>query len=205
MSRVIAYIDGFNLYFGLRSRRWQKYYWLNLVRLAGRLLRQDQQLESTHYFTAIVPGGGSNAAMRRQTTYLDALRTLDRLTLHFGHFLDKSLNCRRCGNVWRSYEEKMTDVNIATQMLSDAFDDGFDTALLLSADSDLTAPVRLILNRFPGKRIVIVQPPGRFSVNLSRTATAYFTLGETHLRNSQLPDTVRRADGYILRRPEHWR
>ena len=99
----------------------------------------------------------------------------------------------------------MTDVNIATQMLADAFDDGFDTALLLSADSDLTAPVRLILSRFPGKRIVIVQPPGRLSVNLSNAATAYFTLGEAHLRQSLLPDVVRRADGYVLRRPEHWR
>ncbi len=205
MSRVITYVDGFNLYFGLKSKKWQKYYWLNLVRLANRLLKQGQQLEATHYFTAIVPEGGSNAAMRRQRNYLDALRTLDNLTLHLGHFLEKALNCRSCGNQWRSYEEKMTDVNIATQMLADAFDDGFDTALLLSADSDLTTPVRLILNRFPAKRIVIVQPPGRFSVNLCSAATAYFTLGESHIRHSQLPDIVMREDGYMLHRPDRWR
>jgi len=30
MDRVITYIDGFNLYFGLKSKDWQRYYWLNL-------------------------------------------------------------------------------------------------------------------------------------------------------------------------------
>ena len=98
MTRVIAYVDGFNLYFGLRSKGWRKYYWLNLVQLTERLLKQDQRLQATHYFTAIVPEGGSKVAMRRQKTYLDALRTLDSLTVHFGHFLDKPRNCRRCGN-----------------------------------------------------------------------------------------------------------
>ena len=36
----------------------------------------------------------------------------------------------------------MTDVNIATAMLTDAYRDRFDTALLVSADSDLVPPVR---------------------------------------------------------------
>lgn len=26
-ARVIAYIDGFNLYFGLKSKGWKRYYW----------------------------------------------------------------------------------------------------------------------------------------------------------------------------------
>ena len=34
MSRVVAYVDGFNLYFGLRSKGWKKYYWLDLCALA---------------------------------------------------------------------------------------------------------------------------------------------------------------------------
>ena len=32
-QRVIAYIDGFNFYFGLRSEpRWKRYYWLDVVK-----------------------------------------------------------------------------------------------------------------------------------------------------------------------------
>lgn len=44
MERVIAYIDGFNLYFGLKKSTGRKYYWLDLHALATRLLKRDQQL-----------------------------------------------------------------------------------------------------------------------------------------------------------------
>jgi len=40
MDRVIAYIDGYNLYYGLREQGWKRYYWLNLQKLAGQFLRQ---------------------------------------------------------------------------------------------------------------------------------------------------------------------
>lgn len=48
-----------------------------------------------------------------------------------------------------SYEEKMTDVNIAVELLGDAQDDAFDTAIIISGDSDLTPPVRATLSRYP--------------------------------------------------------
>ena len=28
--RVAVYVDGFNLYYGLRSKGWRRYYWLDL-------------------------------------------------------------------------------------------------------------------------------------------------------------------------------
>ena len=34
MNRVIAYIDGYNLYHGLREQNWKRFYWLNLQRLS---------------------------------------------------------------------------------------------------------------------------------------------------------------------------
>ena len=52
MNRVISYIDGFNLYFGLKDKGWKRYYWLDLAALSGALLKPGQTLESTHYFTA---------------------------------------------------------------------------------------------------------------------------------------------------------
>jgi uncharacterized LabA/DUF88 family protein len=99
----------------------------------------------------------------------------------------------------------MTDVNIAVQLLADAFEDRFDMALLLTADSDLTTPVQHVLARFPEKRVVIAQPPGRSSASLCRAASAYFTIGEAKLRGAQLPARLERADGRELARPNHWR
>lgn len=205
MNRVISYIDGFNLYFGLRGKNWRKYYWLDLVALSRNLLKAQQQLVVARYFTTRIRSNRKNAAdMQRQNTYLDALGTLPELSIQYGHYLEKPRQCRSCGATWMDYEEKMTDVNIAVQLLADAFEDRFDTAMIVSADSDLTTPVRQVRNRFPQKRIVIAQPPGRHSSELTRAATGYFTVGEDKLRQSQLPPSVNRTDGFVLQRPAYW-
>jgi hypothetical protein len=71
MNRVVAYVDGFNLYFGLKEGYGRRYHRLDLQRLVTDLLRPDQQLRAVQYFTARIrddPEGGS-----RQSTYLDAL------------------------------------------------------------------------------------------------------------------------------------
>ncbi len=67
MQRVIAYIDGFNLYFGIRSKGWSRYYWLNPRLLIENLLKPGQQLVLTKYFTARV--SHSPDKHKRQTTF----------------------------------------------------------------------------------------------------------------------------------------
>ena len=205
MKHVIAYVDGFNLYFGLRSKGWRRHYWLDLVKLAGALLKPDQQLAGVHYFTSRIRANAHNLAdMQRQNSYLEALATLPGLQSHFGHYLEKPRECRSCGARWLDYEEKMTDVNIAVQLLSDAFADRFDTALLISADSDLTTPVKQLRALFPHKRLIAVFPPNRRSFELGQAAHSAFTLGEANLRQSQFPEKVTRSDGFVLSRPAHW-
>jgi uncharacterized LabA/DUF88 family protein len=206
LQRVIAYIDGFNLYFGLRDRGLKPYYWLDLVGLIRSLLKPDQKLEAVHYFTARIRATpGNRADAKRQTTYLDALHTRDSLEIHYGHYLYKNLRCYSCGSQWEAHEEKMTDVNIATRMLVDAYENQFDTALLVSADSDLVTPVREICSRFPDKRIVAAMPPNRASKNLRQAAHASFQIGEANIRKNQFPEEIPTPSGYVLRRPETWK
>ncbi|MFN0158883.1 MAG: NYN domain-containing protein, partial [Bacteroidota bacterium] len=100
--------------------------------------------------------------------------------------------------------EKMTDVNIAVEMMNDAFQDRFDTALLVSADSDLTAPIKSIRSLFPNKRIVIAFPPQRHSLELTKQAHACFTLGRANLAKSMFPLEVQKSDGFILKCPDRW-
>lgn len=73
MNRVMVYVDGFNLYFGLRSKGWKKHYWLDLRALALALLKPGQSLVGVHYFTSRIRANGCNVTdMQRQTTYLEA-------------------------------------------------------------------------------------------------------------------------------------
>ena len=213
--RVIAYVDGFNLYFGMREAGLRRCYWLNVQALARSLLRPNQQLMLTKYFTARIAGGKSDdppararaldEKRKRQSDFLEALHTLADFELYEGHYLGKSVRCRACGAAWRTHEEKMTDVQIATEMLADAFTDRFDVALLVSADSDLVPPTRMIRRLYPEKRIVVCFPPERTSVALRRAANASLDIRVSGLEASQFPETVIKPDGHVLRRPERWR
>ena len=98
----------------------------------------------------------------------------------------------------------MTDVNISVELLTDARDDLFDTAIVISADSDLSRPITAIRERFPDKRVIVTFPPNRFSHRLQTVATASLAIGRDKLRNSQLPESVARQDGYLLTRPSMW-
>ncbi len=206
MQRVITYVDGFNLYFGLKDSRFKKYYWLDLPALSAALLKPGQQLVATHYFTARIRTNGRNAAdAKRQTNYIDTLAAQDNLTVHEGHYLEKTQRCNGCGAAWKAYEEKMTDVNIAAQMLADAYEDRFDTAFIISGDSDLTTPIQQVRKRFPNKRLIVVFPPNRQSAQLKKAANGFLSIGEDKLRQNQLPDPVITASGFALHRPAHWR
>lgn len=98
----------------------------------------------------------------------------------------------------------MTDVSIATEMLVDAYQNRFDTGLLISADSDLTPPTHAIRKYFPGKRIVAAFPPKRSSVQLKQACDANFTIGRGRLKQSMLPENITLANGHQLRRPVSW-
>ena len=101
--------------------------------------------------------------------------------------------------------EKMTDVNIAVEMMSDAYQDLFDTALLVSADSDLTAAVLAIKNLFPKKRVVVAFPPQRHSAQLQRLAHGFLQIGRANVAKSVFPDVVQKVDGFVLHRPAEWK
>lgn len=94
-TRVILYVDGFNLNFGVRSKGWRKYYWLDLPALGTSLLEPDQQLVKTHYFTSrirVTTGNADDA--RRQNNCIDALVARG-VNLQTGQYLEKKRTCRQ--------------------------------------------------------------------------------------------------------------
>ena len=166
MNRVVGYIDGFNLFFGLRDSGLRRYYWLNPELLIQNLMKPWQTLAGVRYFSArISPSPGDPDKHLRQQTYLEAVETLTGVEAIYGRYLSKPKQCRACGAQWQQAEEKMTDVNIAVRLLADAMDDVFDTAMIISADSDLVPPVEAVRARFPAKRIIIASPPARHSTS----------------------------------------
>ncbi len=201
MNRVIAYIDGYNLYFGLREQGWKRFYWLNLQRLAEQFLKPNQALAETKYFTTIVKYPDDRR--RRQQVFLEALQTLPNLSIFYGHFLSDPVTCRQCGHTYTTHHEKMTDVNISVELMKDAFQNRFDLAFLISADSDLVSPIRTVQQLFPKKKVISIFPPGRFSSALKRVSAGTLHIGHVELSKSLFPDQVVKK-GIVLEHPASW-
>ena len=203
--RVVVYVDGLNLYYGLRDAGSRRYYWLDLRRLSQSLLRNDQSLAAVRYFTArFAPNPADPDRHNRQGAYLRALDTLPNLSIHYGYHLPKTRVCPRCGASIPGYEEKMTDVNIAVALLNDAQDNLFDTAIVISADGDLSSPISAVRSRYANKPILVAFPPKRVSKELRRVASGSFHIGRDALRRNQLPDPVAKPDGYAIAKPQRW-
>jgi uncharacterized LabA/DUF88 family protein len=203
-GRVIAYIDGFNLYYGLKESNWRRFLWLDLPTLAQSLILAEQDLVLTKYFTSrIVSPPGKQ---KRQSTYLEALSAHcgNRLKMYFGHYQHDPWKCNSCGAIEQVPSEKKTDVNIAVEVMTDAFNDAFDTCLIITADSDLVPAIEAVRRLFARKRIVVGFPPLRHSVAVEQAAHVSFPIGRAKFARAQLPDTIKKPDGTELIRPEKW-
>ena len=205
MQRVAVYIDGLNLYYGMKSMGWRRYYWLDVQRLSENLLRPYQRLQFVRYFTAMfLPDDNDPGQVERQDAYLQALSSLPKVRIHCGFHLERTITCPYCRSGIRRYEEKMTDVNIAVALLEDANNNLYDAAVVISADSDLTRPIEVVHQKFANKQVRVAFPPKRHSLHLSDVAIASFHISRDMLRNSQLPDPVIKPDGYHVHKPANW-
>ncbi len=210
-----VYIDGFNLYHG--ALRGTSYKWLNLAVMCRRLL-PDREINRIRYFTARVANYPHDPMARsRQGTYLRALRTIPDLTIHYGRFshhpatapiypltyADPSEPPERVRIL--KTEEKRSDVNLATMLLIDCFDEEFDEAVVISNDSDLTLPIEYVIDKF-GKRVGVINPHHRSRVSreLSEVATWFYRrINRSALANSQFPADMSDSRG-DFRKPALW-
>ena len=207
MPAAIAYIDGFNLYYGaLKNRPSLK--WLNPLALVERLVPRGE-IRQVRYFSALTVRTPSDPdAPARQAVYFRALQTIPNLTIHEGRmavrtktgFVLPKSNPPQLATL-EVFEEKRTDVNIASYLLLDAFRERYDTAIIISNDSDLTTPIEMVISELD-KQVITVNPgpSEKLSRELSGAATRSLrTINPTVLRACQFPDEMTDSHGVIRR------
>ncbi len=199
-KKAIVYIDGFNLYYGIRSIRKAHLKWLNVQTLAESFMEKGTELLAVKYFTTDIKGNKSDKV--RQQVYLDALATQDKIKIIRGHFLIKGINCSNCNYYNETFEEKKTDVNIACELLADAYEDRFDVAFLVSGDSDLVPAVEKTITK--NKVVIVAIPPNRKSNELNNIATNCFSINEKRIKQCLLPQHITTRNGNILYMPKEW-
>jgi len=206
--RTIVYVDGFNLYFG--ALRNTPHRWLNLHKLASLLLPKHTIAE-IKYFTALVSDRPQDPGQpERQQTYLRALRTLPSVSIYYGHFLVHTVTMplltpkgepQRYAKVIKT-EEKGSDVNLATHLLHDAHRNRYDTAVVISNDSDLLAPINIVRAEL-SKQVGLLNPHKRPSRVLLAHSDFIKTIRTGVLQNSQFPIQLQDKHG-TFSKPKGW-
>jgi len=214
MERVNFYVDGFNFYYGLKRLKaidadWQKFYWLDFVKLFGLFLGSNQMLQKVYYFTAPPL---SIRKSNRQGLLFDANKALNgsRFEVVKGMFYEKETICPVCNAKYTKPEEKRTDVNISVQMMGDCSLCSVDTLVLVCADSDLVPPLQFIKKYHPEKKIKVYFPPDNFSgalrdfMRANKGKVVRLEKSKVKFFNSIMPDTVTKA-GTTYTIPPKWK
>jgi hypothetical protein len=203
------YVDGFNLYYG--ALRGTSYKWLDLDALFCRLL-PSYEIHRIRYFTARISARpGDPDGPTRQNTYLRALATLPRVSVHLGHFLQSTqwmplaqppATGPKMVEVIKT-EEKGSDVNIATYLIIDAMRADCDLAVVVSNDSDLCEPIRIVKDEL-GVPVGLLNPHQRPSGALKKLSPTFVRpIRSGPLSASQLPAKVITRSGFVSK-PASW-
>ncbi|WBU36781.1 NYN domain-containing protein [Homoserinibacter sp. YIM 151385] len=219
---AIIYIDGFNLYYGRLRDSSSK--WLDIQALFDDLLPRYDVIK-VRYFTARVKAAASPAdpqAPERQKAYLNALAGLPRVEVTEGSFtIHKSYARRRYPSRWArvipvprrlrerhlvkiwKVEEKGSDVNLGAYLVLDAARGAADLQVLVTNDSDLAEPARIVGSQF-GQQIALCFPRKTRSRALVAVPHAFvLSVSDAAIARNQLPNPVE-VGGKSYYRPAAW-
>ena len=203
MKKTIVYIDGFNLYYRLKDT---PYRWLNPQKLSEFYLnpRQNNIIE-IKYFTALVKRNSSNNSnIIKQNIYLRAIRTIPNLSIILGQFKKRHMTGLRCHYENGKYiegselitiskwEEKESDVNIATHIIADSSQ--YDCAILVSNDTDLKTPLKYVKENLK-KSVGIISPRRNIHMELRDASHFQKRISNEALKQCQFPDKVKDDKG----------
>jgi uncharacterized LabA/DUF88 family protein len=196
--RTIVYVDGFNLFYG--NLKGTKFKWFDLCSFFDATLPKPYQLEKVKYFTARVKClPNSPDATQKQDIYLRALRahSRNRIEIIEGRFSVKNVFMPLANEPSKKVkiiktEEKGSDVNLAVELLNDAWEDRFDCAALVSNDADLERSLQIVKQQ--RKKKVILYTPGtperKPLAALSRWSDKQIGITMQSLSPHQLPNTI---------------
>lgn len=205
---TVVYIDGFNLYYG--ALKGTPYKWLNVYALCQMLLPKHNLIKIRYYTAKVSARPNDPSQPVRQQTYLRALETLPNLEIVYGQFLQSTItmplahpqpNGPKFADVIKT-EEKGSDVNIATHMVHDGHLGLYDSAVIVSNDSDLVEPVRIVRYQL-GKKVGMLNPHQHPTRSLKQHMTFMKPIRSGVLREAQFPPSLTDNTG-VFHKPSNW-
>jgi uncharacterized LabA/DUF88 family protein len=198
--KVVAFIDGFNLYHSIDDlgTLYNHLKWLNLWKLCETSCTKQEELVGVKYFTAI-----QTTSRRKKAKHLVYIRALEYYGVEIikGRFARTNKRHADSKVVFPVLEEKETDVNIAIQMVKGAIKNDFDTAFLITADSDQVPTIKLVKDI--GKQVRILIPVKRSANELKMVSDRSEQISIDKLSKCLLPGEINSKGGRIVRPDEY--
>lgn len=180
-ERVMIFIDGNNLYHSLKhvvgktNLEFEKF---------SRRLAGDRHLIRTYYYNAPLNREDDDDKHRLQQSFFDSLDSVPYLTKRFGRLERRNVRHVLPDGTFVStptYVEKGVDTHIVIDMLTFAFKDTYDTAILVSGDEDFMVVVEKIKEL--GKHVEVANLGGSFL--LRQAADKYILIDQHFLEGIQ--------------------
>jgi uncharacterized LabA/DUF88 family protein len=180
----MVFIDGNNLYHSLKHVMGRTN--LDFQEFSRRLVG-DRQLIRVYYYNAPLNREDDEDKYRQQQSFFDSLDTVPYLTKKFGRLEKRLVKQTLPDGTFVSvptYVEKGVDTFIVIDMLSHAFKDHFDTAILVSGDEDFAVLVENVKDL--GKHVEVANLGGSYI--LRQTADKYVLIDKELLNGIQQVD-----------------
>lgn len=212
---AFVYVDGFNLYYG--ALKDVPLRWLDPLALAAQVFPAFECVGCKYFSAKVSAQAGTPEQAARQALYWRALRTIPTLEIIEGNFKVRRTWARVAYpppdmiEIVRA-EEKGSDVNLASHLLFDALAGLVGVSLVISGDSDLVTPIRMLTRHF-GHPVGVINPqrlsgPDRRRLRGSsqlKQVASYYRGGLTwaQLKRAQLSPEISDEHGCISA-PESW-
>ncbi len=140
MERVSIFIDGNNLYHGLKGSFGKSQ--IDFKKFIARLIK-GRKLIRTYYYNATISAEREPKRAKEQQKFFSKLNRLEYFDIRLGRLEPRG----------ETFVEKGVDVAIAVDMLALAVRDTYDTAVLVSSDGDFAKAVGAVQDT--GKHVEI--------------------------------------------------
>lgn len=207
MKRAVFFIDGFNFYHSIANEKsFHRFKWIDYSSLASKFIKANETITQVILFTAYATWNEDKVA--RHKLYVKILK-YHGIEVILGRFQKKDCICRaKCKLPYTSHEEKLTDVNIAVELLKSCVKDDFDVAYLISGDNDLVPALKAVKEICPTKKLNVILPINSKAKSMIKTCNnngfGYSRIKKKHLESSQLPERIT-IEGQLYTRPPSWK
>ena len=211
MSKVFAYIDGFNSYHCLKSaieskntNLTNKNKWIDYRKLISLFFDKNTDIDKIMFFSAIpyhvykYDANKRTDKINRHNAFYEILEKYYNIEVVNGRFGKKIVTdtCPNCNKQikLKKHEEKETDVSLSINILYDALTiKELDTIVIISSDTDYIPIIKMILERTDKKIKMLFPINSLINKEFSKISNKNYsakTIKERHINLSQIPDKV---------------